>query len=317
MKNVTCYGTGLIGTGWGVVFLRGGCKVTFYDIDDEKINASKKTLNDILDFFRTKGLMTEDQKKQCLANASFTIDPAEAVKNAEFIQESSPENLELKQKIFKIIEENCPKDAIIASSTSGLLISDITVNAIHPERIVGGHPYNPPYVMPLVEISRTPKTDQKYVDAAKAFYTELGKEAVILNKESKGFLCNRIQAAVCREAMDLVNRGVCSVEDIDKAVVYGVGLRWAIIGPHLVNHLGGGTGGFTQFWQHLSKAFSSWLQDMATWTDIPPEGYAEKAVKGVSEAMANRQPGTGKETEELRTYLNNGIIEILKYHKKI
>ena len=317
MKNVTCFGTGLIGTGWGVVFLRGGCKVSFYDIDEEKINAARKTLGEMLDFFCTKGLMSEEQKKQYLANSSFTTDAAEAVKNAEFIQESSPENLELKQKVIKIIEDSCPATTIIASSTSGLLISDIAANAIHPERIVGGHPYNPPYVMPLVEISKTPKTGEKYVEAAKAFYKELGKEAVILNKESKGFLCNRIQAAVCREAMDLVNRGVCSVEDIDKAVVYGVGLRWAIIGPHLVNHLGGGAGGFKQFWQHLSGAFSSWLKDMANWSDIPPEGYVDKVTPGITETMANRAPGTGQNTEELRTYLNNGIIEILKYHKKI
>ena len=270
-----------------------------------------------MEFFRSKGLMTEEERKQCLANASFTTDAAEAVKHAEFIQENGPENLELKQKILKTIEENCPADTIIASSTSGLLISDMTINALHPERIVGGHPYNPPYVMPLVEISKTSKTDQKYVDAAKTFYKELGKEAVILNMESKGFLCNRIQAAVCREAMDLVNRGVCSVEDIDKAVVYGVGLRWALMGPHLVNQLGGGAGGFSQFWQHLSPAFTSWLKDMANWTDIPPAGYVEKALPGIAESMANRPEGTGKTTDELRNFLNNGVIEILKYHKKI
>ena len=317
MKRVTCFGTGLIGTGWGVVFLRGGCKVVLYDIDQEKIDAARKTLNGMMDFFFNKGLMTEEQRKQCLDNASFTTNAAEAVKDAEFIQESSPENLDLKKKVLRLIEENCPVTAIIASSTSGLLLSDITDGALHPERIVGGHPYNPPYVMPLVEISRIEKTDQKYVDAAKAFYKELGKEPVILNKESKGFLCNRIQAAVCREAMDLVNRGVCSVEDIDKAVVFGVGLRWAIIGPHLVNHLGGGANGFGYFWDHLSGAFSSWLKDMANWTDIPPVGYVDKAMPGITEAMAHREPGTGKEIEELRTYLTNGIIEILKYHKMI
>ena len=317
MKRVTCYGTGLIGTGWGVVFLRGGCKVMLYDIDQEKIDAARKTLSGMLDFFAAKGLMTNEQREQFMANASFTTNVAEAVKDAEFIQESSPENLELKQKILRIIEENCPATTIIASSTSGLLLSDITANALHPERIVGGHPYNPPYVMPLVEISRIEKTDQKYVDAAKAFYKELGKEPVILNKESKGFLCNRIQAAVCREAMDLVNRGVCSVEDIDKAVVYGVGLRWAIMGPHLINHIGGGAGGFEYFWDHLSGAFSSWLKDMASWTDIPPSGYVEKVKPGIAESMAHRKPGTGQNTDELKAYLNTGIIEILKFHKMI
>jgi len=317
MKRVTCFGTGLIGTGWGVAFLRGGCQVTFYDIDQGRIDAARKTLCDTLDFFCAKGIIKEEQKKQCLANASFTTDAAGAVKDAEFIQESSPENLELKRQVLRTIEENCSAAAIIASSTSGLLISDITANALHPERIVGGHPYNPPSLMPLVEIIRTEKTEDKFVDAAKAFYKELGKEPVILNKESRGFLCNRIQAAVCREAMDLVNRGVCSVEDIDKAVVFGVGLRWAIMGPHLVNHLGGGSGGFSQFWHHLSEAYSEWLEEMASWTNIPPQGYTDKVSPEIARAMAHRQPGTGQNTEELRTYLNDGIIEILKFHKMI
>ncbi|MCL2067373.1 MAG: 3-hydroxyacyl-CoA dehydrogenase family protein [Treponema sp.] len=316
MKNVTCFGTGLIGTGWSVVFLRGGCKVKLYDIDQGKIDDAKKNLDTILDFLASKGLMNEDQRKQYLANVSFTMDVPEAVKDADFIQENGPDNLELKQKIIKSIEDNCRPDTIIASSTSGLLIADIAAGAKNPERILGGHPYNPPYMMPLVEISKTDKTSQKCVEAARAFYIELGKEPVILNKEVKGFLCNRIQGVVCREAMDLVNKGVCTVEDIDKAIVFGLGLRWGVIGPHLVNTLGGGAGGFKQFWHHLSTTFTNILKDIDNWSDIPPAGYVEKAEPQIAQEMANRAKGTGQTVDELRAYLNNGMVELLKFHKK-
>ena len=316
MKRVTCFGTGLIGVGWGVDFLKGGCEVTFYDIDQEKLDAARGGVKSILSFLSFKGLITEEQVQDCLSRAHYTADVAEAVAKAELIQENGPENLELKHEIIKAIEAHCPADAIIASSTSGLLISDIAAKATHPERIIGGHPYNPVYVMPLVEISKGEKTEQRYADMAKAFYTELGKEPVILNKESLGFICNRIQIAVLREAYDLVHRGVCSVEDVDKAVTFGVGLRWAILGPHLINQLGGGAEGFKGLYNRLSGTVNLWLEDMATWTKCP-EDYPDIAVEGIAAEMANRAPGTGQNALELGAYLNNGILELLRFHGKI
>lgn len=316
MKNVTCYGTGVIGTAWGAVFLRGGCDVTFYDIDDEKLNATKNGLEDIFAFFRSQDLISVEACAQALSHARYTTDVAEAVGKAEFIQENCPESVELKQKVLATIEANCPADAIIASSTSGLLISDIAAKAVHPERVIGGHPYNPVYVMPLVEISQWEKTDPAVVAKAKAFYTEMGKEPVVMNKECPGFICNRIQVAVAREAYDLVYRGVCSVEDVDKAVTYGVGLRWAILGPHLVTHLGGGAGGFRGINKHIGPATKLWLEDMAKWTETP-EGYDDIAEAGIAEEMAHREPGTGRTMAELGAYLNNGVLAVLKYHGKL
>ena len=316
MKNVTCYGTGVIGTAWGAVFLRGGCNVTFYDIDQEKLDATKASLDGILAFFRAQGLMSAEECSEALTRANYTTDVAEAVGKAEFIQENCPENVALKRKVLALIEEHCSPDAIIASSTSGLLISDIAAEAVHPERVIGGHPYNPVYVMPLVEISKSDVTSDEVVAKAKAFYTAVGKEPVVLNKECLGFICNRIQVAVAREAYDLVNRGVCSVEDVDKAIVYGVGLRWAILGPHLVMHLGGGAGGFRAHNEHIGPTTVAWLEDMAKWTSVP-EGYVDLAVKGIDEEMANREPGKGQTMAELGSYLNGGVLEILKYHGKI
>lgn len=316
MKNVTCYGTGVIGTAWGAVFLKGGCNVTFYDIDQEKLDATKTSLEGIFAFFRSQGIMSVEECAAAFARASYTTDVAEAVGKAEFIQENCPENLALKRKILALIEEHCSPDAIVASSTSGLLISDIAAEAAHPERIIGGHPYNPVYVMPLIEISKSNVTSDEVVAKAKAFYTDMGKEPVVLNKECLGFICNRIQVAVAREAYDLVNRGVCSVEDVDKAIVYGVGLRWAILGPHLVMHLGGGAGGFRAHNEHIGPTTVAWLEDMAKWTTVP-EGYVDLAVKGIAEEMANREPGKGQTMAELGSYLNGGVMEILKYHGKM
>lgn len=313
MKKVTCYGTGVIGTAWGAVFLKGGCDVTFYDIDQAKLDATRESLKGILAFFQAQGLMSGDDCAAALDRACYTTDPVRAVAQAEFIQENCPESVELKQKVLATIESACPADAIIASSTSGLLISDIAAKAVHPERVIGGHPYNPVYIMPLVEISRSKKTDQAVIDRARAFYTEMGKEPVVMNRECPGFICNRIQVAVAREAYDLVYRGVCSVEDVDKAVTYGVGLRWAILGPHLVTHLGGGAGGFRAINTHIGPATKIWLEDMADWTETPPE-YNDIAEAGIAEEMAHRAPGKGQTVAELGAYLNNGVLAVLKYH---
>lgn len=317
MKQVTCYGTGLIGSAWGAVFLRGGCDVTFYDIDQEKLDGAKAHLEDIFAFFRSSGLMNEQACSEVLTHAHFTCDAAQAVSQAEFIQENCPERIELKRKVLALIEANCAPDTIIASSTSGLLISDIAAEAVYPERVIGGHPYNPVYLMPLVEISKGDRTSDEAVARAKAFYTAMNKEPVVMNKECPGFLCNRIQMAVVREAFDLVYRGVCSVEDIDKAVTYGLGLRWGVVGPHMVLQLNGGAGGLRGVIQHLGPGASVWLKDMATWTEIPKDYVDRCGESGVTEEMAHRTPGQGQDNAELDAYMRGGILALLKYHGKI
>jgi carnitine 3-dehydrogenase len=316
MKNVTCYGTGVIGTAWGATFLKGGCNVVFFDIDQDKLDATKTSLIGIMDFFIGNGMMASSDREKAMARASYTTDPETAVRDADFIQENCPENIPLKRKVLKTIETYCRPDAIIASSTSGLLPSQIAAEAVHPERVIVGHPYNPVYMMPLVEICRGEKTSDAVAIAAKSFYKEMGKEPVVLNKECPGFICNRIQVAVGREAYNLVDRGICSVEDVDNAIVYGVGLRWAILGPHLVSQLGGGAGGFRGLNEHLAAATSVWLKDMATWTEVPEE-YIDKAEKGIAEEMAHRAPGKGQTNAELASYLGAGAVAILKYHGKL
>lgn len=316
MKQVAVYGTGLIGSGWGVDFLRHGCNVAFYDLDDDKLSAAKQSLEEGFGFLVDAGVITPSEVAGCMSRATFTTDVKAAVEHAEFIQENGPERIAIKHSIIKAIEEWCPSDAIIGTSTSGLLLSDIAVEAKHPERIVGGHPYNPVYLIPLVELSKGEKTTQATVDAAVAFYRQVGKEPVVLNKECPGFISNRIQMAINREAYDLVYRGVCSVEDVDKAVTFGPGLRWAIMGPHLVNQLTGGKGGFRYMAEVFEPVSRAWLEDMARWTKSP-DGYTDIAIEGIAKEMSNRAPGTGQTDAELIDFRNKGLVALLKFHGKL
>ena len=315
-KTVTCYGTGLIGSAWGVNFLIKGLTVKLYDLDDQKLADAKEKIQSMLNFFKDEGVLTQTQVEDCLSRCTFTTDVKEAVTGTDFIQESGPENVAIKQSIIKAIEEYCDDNVIIGTSTSGLLVSDIAKFAKHPERIVGGHPYNPVHLIPLVELVKGEKTTDEVLQKTVAFYKEIGKEPVVLNKECPGFICNRIQMALNREAFDLVYRGVCSVEDVDKAVVFGPGLRWGLLGPHMLNELGGGKGGLRFMFEHIGPTTQVWLEDMAKWT-VTPEGYVDTAEKGLHEEMANRAPGTGRTHEELEQFRDKGLVDLLKFHKKL
>ena len=214
------------------------------------------------------------------------------------------------------IEKYTLPDTIIASSTSGLLITEIAKFAKYPGRCIGGHPYNPPHLIPLVEITKGEKSSPEAVKCAFDFYALLGKEPVILHKETLGFIANRLQMALYREAIDLVVRGVCSVEDIDKAVLFGPGLRFGIMGPNLIFHLGGGAQGIKGLLTHLHDSGELWLKDMARWT-TEPEGWPDMAQEGVLCEIENRPAEFGKTTEEIIEFRDNMLTELLKLHKKL
>ncbi|MGA2228975.1 MAG: 3-hydroxyacyl-CoA dehydrogenase family protein, partial [Syntrophobacteraceae bacterium] len=178
------------------------------------------------------------------------------------------------------------------------------------------HPWNPPHLIPLVEITKAQETNEETVKRTCDFYISLGKEPVVLQKESLGFISNRLSMALYREAADLVMRGVCSVEDIDKAVNFGPGLRYALMGPNLIYQLGGGVHGIQGLLKHLENSVALWLEDMAAWKKWPPE-WSEIAQEGVNKEMANRSPEQGRTNEEIARWRNDGLIEILKFLKKI
>jgi 3-hydroxyacyl-CoA dehydrogenase len=314
-NKVTVYGGGLIGTGWAVSFLIKGVDVTMYDLSDELLADSRDRIEKMLDFFAEPGIdvLTKAQRDSSAANLTYTSDVETAAANAEFIQENGPENLSVKRSIIQTIERY-NSTAIIASSTSGLLISDIAAEARHPERIICGHPYNPVQLIPLVELAKGEHTANEAIEKAYRFYKEIGKEPVVLQKECKGFICNRIQNALNREAEDLVYRGVCTVEDVDKAVTFGPGLRWGLMGPHMVIELGSGKTGIKDFMLRMSKS-SETYKDMASWTRVP-EDYFDMAEQGAMLELSNRSEKEGRDHAGLERFRDEGLVNLLKFHGK-
>jgi 3-hydroxyacyl-CoA dehydrogenase len=243
-----------------------------------------------------------------------TKDRKTAFQNVQFIQECGPENYEIKQSIIKMLDENAPSDAIIASSTSGLLISEITKYSDHPERCVGAHPFNPPHLIPLVEITKSEKTTPETVDTVVAFYKKIGKEPVVLKKESLGFIANRIAHAAWREVMNMVLNGTCTLEDADKALLFGPGLRWAAFGSGILYDLGAGKEGLAcrKFDAVLKLVFSD-LSDMKE----VPEKFHEIATEEIEKEKANLPEFIGHTNPEIAAFRDKVLIEVLKLHHKL
>ncbi|MCR4842458.1 MAG: 3-hydroxyacyl-CoA dehydrogenase family protein [Eubacterium sp.] len=311
IKNVAGIGGGVIGGSWAVLFAMKGLKVKLYDINDDCIANDKKTIEGNLDFLAANGAIKDRASVE--ANISFTTSMEEAVKDAQFIQESGPERINIKQDMLAQIEAAAPADAIIASSASGLPIGQIAENATHPERIIGGHPYNPPHLIPLVELTKNPNTTEENVQLAKEFYESLGKEAIILRKDCPGYICNRLQLAVFREMIDLVERGVCSVEDADKALTFGPGIRWAIFGHNMIMQLGN-KDGISGMIDMLGGGFNL-CADIAAWDTIPAD-YGKLAQEQVDEMMKNYSDEIGHDNAAIAQYRDKMLIDILKLHGK-
>ena len=315
IKRVACVGGGVIGSSWAIQFAMKGLDVVLYDINDEQLAKSQAQMHKSLDALEQFKAVTPQRRQEIADRVKLTTSMEEAVKNAQFIQESGPERLEIKRSILAQVEEYASADAIYASSTSGLLVSDIAAQAAHPERCVGAHPYNPPHLIPLVELTSGDKTDPELLQLAYDFYQSIGKEAVLLRKECPGFIANRLQLALYREVQDLVMRGVCSVEDADKALVYGPGLRWAIFGHNMIMQLGN-PGGLTGMVKMLGNSGDRWLADMASWTH-QPDNWAEVAQPGVDKEMANFPDHIGHTNEDCAKYRDQMLIELLKLHRKL
>ncbi len=315
IKNVACVGGGVIGSSWAVQFAMKDMNVTLYDINNEQLEKSKISMNKSLDSLEQYDVLTSERREQIINNVKFTTSIEEAVKGAHFIQESGPERIEIKRSILSQVEQYAPEDSVYASSTSGLLISDIVKGAKHPERCIGAHPYNPPHLIPLVELTSAPETDPDMLRLAYDYYQSVGKEAIILRKECPGYISNRLQLALYREVQDLVMRGICSVEDTDKALVYGPGLRWGIFGHNMIMQLGN-PDGLTGMVKMLGNSGDVWLSDMASWTH-QPDNWSEIAQPGVDEEMANFPDYIGHTNEECAAYRDKMLIEMLKLHHKL
>ncbi|MET8809203.1 3-hydroxyacyl-CoA dehydrogenase NAD-binding domain-containing protein [Streptomyces sp. NPDC004546] len=255
VQRVAIVGTGTIGASWATHYLVRGFDVMATDPAPTAETALRAYVEAAWDTAASIGLAPGASPDRL----SFTADLRQAVADADFVQENAPERPELKVKLFADIDEATPPDAILASSSSGITMSVIQAECRRPERTVIGHPFNPPHIVPLVEVVGGRRTDPDTVRDVMAFYAAIGKKPVHLKKELPGHVANRIQAALYREVVYLVQEGVLDVADSDDAVSWGPGLRWGVMGPHLLWHLGGGEGGIQHFMETLMpRMVASW-----------------------------------------------------------
>ncbi|MBN3751563.1 3-hydroxyacyl-CoA dehydrogenase [Paraburkholderia sp. Tr-20389] len=278
--KVAIVGTGVIGAGWATHFLAQGFAVTATDPADGAESRLREWIDNSWSAVERLGLANGASRE----NLTFTTDVGTAVRHADFIQESGPERLAVKHALIADIESAAEADAIIASSSSGLSVSEMQVGARHPERIVLGHPFNPSHIIPLVEVGGGRLTSPENVAKAMTFYAATGKKPIRIDKEVKGHIANRLQVALWQEAISLVQRGVASVEAIDAAIAYGPGLRWALLGPFLNLHASGGPGGVTHVLQHLGPAQREWAKDLGRYPEN--DDYIDSIAKGVDAELA-------------------------------
>jgi len=300
-RRVAVIGAGTIGASWAAIFLARGFEVAATDPAAGAEDFARHLINNAWPTLQKLGLVVPGASAQRM---SFHRGVAAAVKGAEFVQENGPEREDLKIELFGEIDAALPGDTVIASSSSGLLISRVSAECKHPQRCVIGHPFNPPHLIPLVEVVGGAKTSAQALAAAMDFYRELGKRPIHIRKEVRGHVANRLQAALWREAIHLVAEGVVSVADADAAIAFGPGLRWALMGPHLTFHLAGGEGGMTHFMTHLAGPMQNWMDDLGATRLTEP--VRQLIIDGVAAEAGPRSIG------DLQRWRDRKLIGILK-----
>jgi 3-hydroxyacyl-CoA dehydrogenase len=302
IRRVAVIGTGVIGASWTALFLANGLEVVATDVAPDAEAALKRFVAAAWPALQRLGLASGASQNKL----TFTAALAAAVKDADLVQENGPERIDFKRTLYRQLDELLPADVIIASSSSGLTMSEIqSACEKHPERCVIGHPFNPPHLVPLVEIVGGAKTSESTIQRAAEFYTSLGKRTVRLNKEVPGHVANRLQAALAREVYYLVADGVVSVADVDTALCWGPGLRWGIMGQVLLNHLGGGQGGIEHFFQQFTGPMTAWWKVLGS-PQLTPE-VQKKLIDGVHAEVGSRSVS---ELEAERDEVLLGLIEL-------
>jgi carnitine 3-dehydrogenase len=283
VQRVAVIGAGTIGASWAAHFLSRGLDVTASDPAQNAEDFARRYVAEAWPTVERLGGLAPGARPERLR---FERDPQRAVAGAEFVQESGPEREEMKIALFAELDAAAPPDTVIASSSSGLLISRVQSRCRHPERCVLGHPFNPPHLIPLVEVVGGQKTSPDAIERTLAFYRQIGKHPIHIRKEVAGHVANRLQAALWREAVHLVAEGVADVADVDAAITYGPGLRWPIYGPHLTFHLAGGVGGMEHFMKHLLVPMQSWWNDLGD-PEMTP-ALQRMIIDGVADEAAGR-----------------------------
>lgn len=285
VTRVAALGGGLIGRSWTALFLAAGKSVTVFDPDPAAEAHVRASVEQAWPVLRELGLTDADSPQGELVMCA---DPRAAVEGAQFVQESIPERVDLKHALYRQVEDALPSHAVVATSASGLTLSELQAGWAHPSRFVLGHPFNPPHLIPLVEVMGNERTALGVVDQARAFYESIGKVTIEVRREVPGHVANRLQAALWREAIHLVNEGVASVADVDKAVSSGPGVRWAAMGPTQLFHLGA-DGGLAQFCDHYADSFNRWWDDLGD-PRLDADTVA-RLVDGIDEASSTASYG--------------------------
>jgi len=300
IRRIAIVGTGVIGASWAAQYLARGFDVVATDPAPNAEASLRKYVDEAWRDLTNIGLSQGASRDRL----SFTADMKAALSQADLVQENAPERPDFKMKLYTEMDDVTPVDSLLASSSSGITPSVIQSKCKHPERVVIGHPFNPPHIIPLVEVVGGTKTSPDAVQQAMAFYAAIGKKPIHLKKELPGHVANRFQAALYREMLYLIQENVLSVEDTDAAVSYGPGLRWGAMGQSLQWHLGGGAGGIKHFMEHLMDPLQGMMKTLGT-PNITPE-LKQKVIDGVM-----REAG-GRSVDELAQDENRVLIGLLK-----
>jgi 3-hydroxyacyl-CoA dehydrogenase len=300
VRRIAIVGTGVIGASWAAYYLARGIDVVATDPGPQAEANLRQYVDEAWPLLTQVGLSPGASRDRL----TFTTDMSRAVAKADWVQENAPERPEFKIKLFAQMDEATPPNSIIASSSSGITMDVIQSGCKRPERCVIGHPFNPPHVVPLVEVVGGAKTSEAAIDRAMAFYADIGKKPVRLYKSLPGHVANRFQAALYKEVLYLVQQGVLSVADADVAVCYGPGIRWGVMGPSLQWHVGGGQGGIQHFMEHLMDPLEGMMKTLGT-PEITP-----RLKQTVVDAVL--QEAAGRSVEQLAREENSVLIALLK-----
>ncbi|MFI2614606.1 3-hydroxyacyl-CoA dehydrogenase NAD-binding domain-containing protein [Streptomyces sp. NPDC018584] len=300
VRRVACIGAGVIGGGWVAHFLARGYDVTAWDPAPDAEPRLRRLISAAWPALTQLGLANGASQDRLTVTATLE----EAVADAEFVQESAPEKLELKRDLLAKLDAAAPAGVVIASSTSGYPMTDMQTEAADPGRLVVGHPFNPPYLIPLVEVVGGERTDAEAVTWASRFYEIAGKSVITMKNEVPGFIANRLQEALWREALHMVASGEATVQEIDDSITEGPGLRWAFMGPMLTFALAGGEGGMAHMLDHFGPSLK------APWTRLEAPELDKKLYDAV--VAGCDEEAAGRSIADLVAERDQGVIDVLR-----
>jgi 3-hydroxyacyl-CoA dehydrogenase len=282
VRRVAVVGTGVIGASWTALFLARGLDVVAYDPHPSAEVKLRHFVDTAWRALKVLGVSHKGSPEHLL----FTHDLSRAVGDVDFVQECAPEEIDLKVKLFTEMDASAPIDTIIASSSASISVTTIQQHCVHGKRCVIGHPINPPHIVPLIEVVGGENTSPEVIERTLTFYASIGRRPIRVHKEITGHVANRLQAALYREVAHLIQQEVLDVADSDAAVCWGVGLRWGVMGPNMLFHLGGGVGGIHHFMEHLARPMSACWNDLGT-PELTPE-LQERIISGVLREVGSR-----------------------------